>query len=175
MKKHFAKKTLKGLWLAPLIIVVAISCKNYSGYMTVKQSLRVKDSVTWLTTSIAKDLSAKGPASWLNYFENAPGFFMATDGQLAFKDYQSSKEFILNTLAKNISKISLQWTNLRVEPLTINLASIGSGFHEDLTGTDGKIISVDGYFTATASLENDGWKLRNLHWSTKPQTGSVTK
>jgi hypothetical protein len=105
------------------------------------------------------------PAAWLNYFEESPDFFMVSDGQLAFKDYQSGKLFIENTLIKNILKINLQWNYLRIDPLTSELASMGGNFHEDLTDSSGKIIQSDGYLTAVAKLTNRGWKIRNLHWS----------
>jgi hypothetical protein len=88
-----------------------------------------------------------------------------SDGQIAFKDYQSGKMFIEDILNRNIVKIKLQLNQLRIDSLTPNLASIGAGFHEELADSAGKIILADGYLTALVKQTNQGWKFRNLHWS----------
>ncbi|WP_295670280.1 hypothetical protein [uncultured Mucilaginibacter sp.] len=107
----------------------------------------------------------KGPVAWLAYFENDAGFFMANDGQLALKDYPSAVSFVKNTLIKLMPKISLQWKNVKIDPLSSSLAIIGAEFHEDIVTSDGKTLSADGYFTGTAHFDGKYWKLRNLHWS----------
>ena len=118
-----------------------------------------------MSLSLARDLAEKGPGAWLAYFDKGPDFFMASDGQLIFKDYPSSRLFIENILVKTIRKINLQFGSLRIEPLNDHIVSLGTGFHEDLTDTSGKILSVDGYLTALIENSDDGWKFRNLHWS----------
>jgi len=148
-----------------VIISLAVACRPNISALDAKESNIVRDSVHQMTVSLVNDLSTHGPIAWLNYFEENPDFFMASDGQLPFKDYQSGKSFIENTLVKNIVKINLQLNQLRIDPLTSGLASIGASFHEDLTDSAKKIISVDGYFTALAKQTNRGWKFRNLHWS----------
>jgi hypothetical protein len=175
MKKRQLYPSLTFWVLLLLAINVAISCKQRPTHLSVPDSARVKDSVSRMAANMARDISKKGPAAWLDYFENTPGFFMASQGELVFTDYQSAQRFILNTLDKEISKISLRWNNLRVDPLASDLAFIGADFHEDLSNISGKIISIDGYFTAMASLSNNRWKLRNLHWSIKAPINPVTK
>jgi hypothetical protein len=141
------------------------SCKTDHSTLNSAEIELVKDSVTVLTSNIAKDLFANGPVAWLNYFEDGPDFFMAADGVLAFKNYQAGKIFIEGTLVKSIRRIELHWSNLRIDPLTVRLASVGADFHEKLTDSAGAIVAADGYFTAIAAQTNSGWKLRNLHWS----------
>ena len=175
MKKRQLNPSLT-FWVSLLLAInVAISCKQSPAHLGIQDSARVKESVNRMAVNMARDISNKGPAAWLNYFENSPRFFMASQGQLVFADYQSAQNFILNTLDKEISKISLRWNNLWVDPLASDLAFIGADFHEDLSNISGKIISIDGYFTGTASRGNNGWKLRNLHWSIKAPINPVVK
>jgi hypothetical protein len=142
------------------------SCRHDSASLTQTQYAMVKNSVTEMVESISKNVSDKGPVAWLLYFENAPDFFMASEGQLKFPNIDTATNFINKTLVRNISKIELHWSHIRIDPLTRELASIGAIFHEDILNTDKKTIPVDGYFTGIAHQTPQGWKLRNAHWST---------
>ena len=113
---------------------------------------------------IAKDVTREGPVAWLRYFENTPGFFMASGGNLAFPDNDSATNFIKNDLVKIISKIELRWSNIRIDPLTPAFANVAANFHEDITDSTGKKMT-DGYFTGVAERAPQGWQLRNAHWS----------
>jgi hypothetical protein len=166
--KKISLLPLLGYFAAILLYIsVAVSCKKNSGHFAAVENVLVKDSVTRMTTNIAKDLSAQGPIAWLDYFEKAPGFFMANDGQLALNDYPAAVSFVKTTLIKRIPKIALQWKNVKIDPLSSTFAAIGADFHENIVFSDGKTISVDGYFTGTAHFDGKRWKLRNLHWSSK--------
>jgi hypothetical protein len=160
---HFAIHFL----VLPLAAGLLFSCRHRYGPLTEKDNAIIRDSVVQLTTTIARDLSANGPAVWLKYFDDAPGFFMISDGSLAFPDLNTAKRFILDTLVRNIPKITLDWSAVQVYPLTRRLAAIDAGFHEVLTTAAGEKIEVQGYFSGTAALTVHGWKLRNLHWSTR--------
>jgi hypothetical protein len=151
----------------PLAVMLLLSCGVRHGPLTEKDSAIIRDSVVALTKAIARDLSANGPAVWLNYFEDAPGFFMVDDGSLDFPDYNSARRFILDTLVKNIPHITLNWSAVQVYPLTRRLAAINAEFHEVLTTAAGENMEIRGYFSGTAALTVHGWKLRNLHWSTR--------
>jgi hypothetical protein len=151
--------------LPALAGLLLVSCHGDPSTLSATEGNRVKDSVSRMTANIASDISAKGPVAWLNYFEEEPGFFMASDGQLAFPDHPTAKSFIENTLVKTIRQIKLRWTDLRVDPLTSRLASIGAGFHEDVTDSAGRTLAFDGYFTGIAEERGNGWQLRNAHWS----------
>ncbi len=142
------------------------SCSiNNTATITATQVSAVKDSTTNLMGSIARDISHDGPIAWLKYFEKSPGFFMASDGQIAFANNDSATAFVQNVLVKNIKQIELQWSNIHVDVLTPTLASIGANFHEELTDFSAKTLPFDGYFTAVAEQTPTGWQLRNLHWS----------
>lgn len=148
-----------------LLICMISSCTDQS--LTQKESAAVTDSVSQLAQTIAKDISHDGPAAWLKYFETNPNFFMASDGQLVFANNDSATNFIKNVLVKNITKIELQWKDIRIDPLTQNFADMAATFHEDITDITGKTMPYDGYFTAIAERGTQGWQLRNAHWSIK--------
>ncbi len=114
---------------------------------------------------IADDLYKQGPIAWVTYFEKTPQFYMASGGMLAFPNNDSATAFVKNILAKNIKNIQLTWNDMRVDPLTPQLAGLAATYNEVLNGTDGKQILATGYFTAVAEKTAEGWQLRNLHWS----------
>lgn len=142
-----------------------ISCSNHSLQLSSRQVSDVRDSASKMTQSIAASVSRQGPVAWLQYFEDTSAFFMASAGQLVFPNNDSAKNFINNKLVNMISKIQLQWHDIRIQPLTIHLAEIGASFHEDITDSTGKTISQNGYFTGLAHQTPKGWKLLNAHWS----------
>jgi hypothetical protein len=127
----------------------------------------VQDSVLSMMNTVSKKITNEGPIAWLQYFEETPGFFMSVDGQIAFVNNDSASYFIKNTLVKMIAGIKLQWSDIRIDPLTNTFASIGARFHEDINYNSGNLQAADGYFTAVAHLTDQGWKLHNIHWSIK--------
>jgi hypothetical protein len=144
---------------------LALACHTNPTPLDEKESKLVTDSVRQMVSGLTNELSVKGPVAWLDYFEESPDFFMGADGQLAFKDYQAGKTYVEDTLRKAIVKINLQFNQLRIDPLTSGLASIGAGYHEDLLDSAGKMIHADGYVTALVRHTPQGWKFENLHWS----------
>jgi hypothetical protein len=129
----------------------------------------VKDSVTRMMTRISADITKGGPTQWLPYFEDDPGFFMASDGAVKFGDYLSATTYTRDTLPHLISRISLTWIHLHVDPLNRKFASIGADFSEDITLSNGQAMSIAGFFTAIAHFNGTSWKLRNMSWAIKPR------
>ena len=158
-----------------LILALALnsSCHpNDSASLTTAQYSIVQDSVLQMASQIAADVSRDGPIAWLRHFADTTVFFMASDGQLMFPNYDSASIFIRNKLVKMISKIELSWSDIRVDPLTAELAVMAASYKEVLTDSAGHImpLSGSGYFTAVAQQTSHGWQLRNAHWSSLPAT-----
>ena len=150
----------------PIFIFCFISsCSNNTESFTSKERSLVQDSVQLMAESIEKNVSQQGPVAWLRYFENTPDFFMASGGRLVFPNIDTATKFINTILIKSLSKIELHWSNIRIDPLTAELAGMSAAFHEDITDATGKKTPHDGYFTAIAHHTTQGWKLRNAHWS----------
>jgi len=141
-------------------------CTYHNPQLTAATNSIIKDSVTQMAAHISIDVSTHGPAAWLNYFENAPGFFMASNGVLVFKDYATAKSYTLDTVVKNFKKISLSWKNVKVDPMTATYATLGADFHEDIILANGQNLSIGGYVTATAHFDGSKWRLRNMNWAT---------
>jgi hypothetical protein len=148
------------------------ACQNNAGPLSIETEKAVTDSALQLMADVSKDISDKGPIAWLTYFEDSPGFFMASGGQLQFTDHAAAVRYVKDTLVKNITRINLHWQHIRVDAVSSTAAATGAGFHEDLSLADGKTIPVDGYFTALAHFDGKAWRLRNLHWSTKEQSAA---
>jgi len=131
----------------------------------------VKDNVQSFARSVAEGVTRQGPAAWQGFFEDSPSFFMAADGRLQFPDGAAAQAAI-PTLTRTIRKIELQWgTDLRVDPLTGDLAVVGASWHEIQTLADGNRLDTSGYFTGVAENRNGRWRFRNAHWSTDHAPG----
>lgn len=141
------------------------SCSNNTEHFDSKQVTEVHDSVARMMASISNDVTLKGPAAWAQYFEDVPEFYMANDGKLQLSDGDSAQNFVKNILVYKINKIELQWSNIRIDAYTKTLADVAANYREYIINSDGKMISVFGYFTAVAQKTNKRWQLRNAHWS----------
>jgi hypothetical protein len=156
-------------WLLVLPALSIIFSCNYSNpQLTPSEIGHVQNKVSELMKNTASDVSINGPGAWLNYLQDTSYFFMADDGQLAFKDYKFAAKYIQDSLVKPRFKVKLKWGNVHIDPLTDNIACIGAEYYEDVADTNLNIRVYDGYFTATAVQVDDEWKFRNLHWSDIP-------
>jgi hypothetical protein len=110
----------------------------------------VIEGVRQLARDAAHGVSREGPAAWHRYFSPTPAFFMASEGQLVFSSAGSAARGI-DDLTHLIRSIELRWSDdLRVDPLTADLAVMGSSWSELRTGVDGARVTDRGYFTAVA-------------------------
>jgi hypothetical protein len=130
-----------------------------------EQAAAVEDSVRAFTRTVAHDVTEEGPAAWRTHFADSPAFFMALDGHLVYPNGAAAMEAIPD-LARTIKHIELKWgDDLRIDPLTAELASVATSWHEDLVDAAGKRIEEAGYFTGIAEHRNGRWQFRNAHWS----------
>ena len=148
------------------LLAVLFSCQNRHEVSAVERAT-VADSITRMMMRISADITKGGPTQWLTYFEDDPGFFMTSDGAVKFGDFHSASTYTRDTLPQLMSRISLTWGNLRVDPLNREFASIGADFSEDITLTGGQSFSITGFFSAIGHFNGTTWKLRNLNWATK--------
>jgi hypothetical protein len=132
--------------------------------MDQEKAAGIRDSVQHMAVIIAHDVSQEGPKAWLRHFSHSPEFFMANDGKLVFPNYDSAAVFV-QKYATGVRSIQLIWSDLNVEPLTLNLAEMRANYHEVITDTSSRQIYADGYFTGLFQRDSTEWKLRSLHWS----------
>ena len=131
----------------------------------------VDQAVRAFMQSVAHDVTQDGPLAWIKYFDAGPAFFMADNGALAFPNGAAAKEGT-RKFAQTISHIELKWgDNLRVDPLSSDLAVVGASWHEVQVDTAGHRADSAGYFTGLAEYRRGRWQFRNAHWSEPVSAG----
>jgi len=158
-------------WIVPLCVLTLVGCEyrhdtsGLSATMTPERAAAVERDVRAYAATVAHDVTQQGPAAWRNHLSDSPSFFLASDGQLAFSNGAAAMAGIPN-LEQMIKHIDLQWgPDVRVDPLTPQLAVLAAPWHEVRTMADGQVLDQRGYFTAIAEYTDGRWQLRNCHWS----------
>ena len=99
---------------------------------------------------MAGDVTQNGSTAWRRHFADTPPFFVASEDKLVFPDSPSATTGIRD-LPRWIQSIELQWgSDLRVDPLTPNLALMAASFHELLVSPAGERTDEHGFFTGIA-------------------------
>ena len=125
----------------------------------------VETGVRTFANTVAHDITQEGPSAWNRFFANSPSFFMASEGLLVFPNRASATTGIQD-LTRTVKQIELQWgDDLRVDPLTPDLAVMASSYHEIRVDTAGGRVDEKGFFTGTAEYRDGRWQFRNAHWS----------
>jgi hypothetical protein len=140
------------------------SCGRSAANLDPDRAALLHDSVEQWIAGLPLRLAEDGPRAWLRYFEADPRFFMASDGALVFPDRDSATVSV-RQLARTVSAVDLEWLDLRVQPLAPGLAVVASAYDETITDTLGTATAFRGYMTAVVRHTPDGWRIRNLHWS----------
>src|SRR5215470_7838519 len=122
-------------------------------------------AVSAFVRELAADVSREGPAAWSRHFAPGEEFFMAADGVLVFPDGAAAARGVA-ALEKTLTAIELRFgEDLKVDPLTPDLAMVAVPHEEVLTDADGHRTESRGYFTALAEQHAGHWRLRDAHWS----------
>jgi len=158
-------------WGPLLLFVLCVACGSHHDLSSMSQSLTparasaVERDVRAFASAVAHDVTQEGPAAWRRHFADSPSFFMASEGHLVFPNSASATTGIQD-LARTVKHIELNWgEDLRVDPLTPELAAIAAPWHEILVDTAGNRVDETGFFTAIAEYKNGHWQFRNAHWS----------
>jgi hypothetical protein len=156
--------------LAALTTAGLPSCTRSAAELDADRAAVLRDSVEQWMAVIPLRLAEDGPRAWLRYFEADPGFFMASDGALVLPDRDSATAFV-GQLARTVSAVDLEWLDPRVVPLAPGLAVVATAYDETITDTAGTATAFRGYMTAVVRHTPDGWRIRNLHWSSPAVPG----
>jgi hypothetical protein len=159
-----------------LFLILCVACgphHNPSGMsqaLTPERSSAVERDVRAFANAVAHDVTQDGPAAWRRHFADSPSFFMVVNGHMVFPDSASATTGIQN-FARTIKHIELHWgDDLRVDPLTPELAVLAATYHEIRVDTAGNRVDENGFFTSTAEFRNGHWQFRNAHWSVAGST-----
>lgn len=146
-------------------LLLAIVACAASAQLTPARAAAVGNGVQAFMMAVAHDITQDGPVAWRKHFADSPAFFMAADGRLVFPNSAAAKTGIQD-LTRAIKRIELRWgDDLRVDPLTTNLAVVAASYHEVQVDAAGKRVEESGYFTGTAEYHDGRWQFRNAHWS----------
>lgn len=133
--------------------------------LSAADSAVVRQGVRSFVESVAHDVTQEGPIAWSRYFDDSPAFFMAVNGQMAFSSGLAAKVGIPK-VARTFKRIELNWGNdLRIDPLTRQLAVVAVPWREVLTDSGGHVMKQTGFFTGIAEYRNGHWLFRDVHWS----------
>jgi hypothetical protein len=160
-------------WLRVLLLVTVASagCGSHhvvsseSQSLTAARTAAVDESVRSFARAVAHDVTQEGPSAWRKHFADSPEFFMASEGHLVFANSASATTGIQD-LTHTIKQIELRWgDDLRVDPLTPDLAVVAASYREVLVSTEGRRVEEAGFFTGIAQHQDGRWQFRNAHWS----------
>ena len=158
-------------WIPFSFVVLCIACSSHHDLSNTSQSLTpagssaVERDVKVFADTVAQDVTQEGPAAWRRHFADSPPFFMASEGHLVFPTSASATAGIQN-FARTINHMELHWgEDLRVDPLTPELAVLAASYHEIRVDTAGNRVDESGFFTGIAEYGNGHWQLRDAHWS----------
>lgn len=159
------------LWILLIPVLTSVGCEARPGSagnaesLTPSRRATVESSVRHFLSDVAHDVTQQGPSAWRKYFTDSPSFFMASEGHLVFPTSEAATKAILD-LARTIKHIDLRWgDDLRVDPLTPDLAVVASSYSEIRTDTEDHQVTEKGFFTGLAEFRNGRWQFRNAHWS----------
>ncbi len=133
--------------------------------MTAERAAVVDQGVRAFAKTVAHDVTQEGPTAWRRHFSDSPAFFMASEGRLVFPDSASATAAIQD-LPRTIKQIELRWgDDLRVDPLTPDLAVVAASYHEVQVSPEGRRVEESGFFTGIAEHRDGRWQFRDAHWS----------
>jgi hypothetical protein len=152
-----------------LLITACSGCSTRdtgpTGSLTAARAAAVEQGVRAFIATVAHDVTQEGPLAWSKHFESSPAFFMAVNGHMAFPSGAAAKEGIQN-VALTLKHIDLKWgDDLRVDPLTPELAVVATPWHEIKTDAAGQTTEDSGFFTGLAEYRDGRWQFRDAHWS----------
>jgi len=130
-----------------------------------ERAATVEEGVRAFMRTVAHDVTEEGPAAWRKHFADTPSFFMAVDGHLVYSSGAAAMAANPDVV-RAIKHIELHWgDDLRVDPLTADLAVVATSWHEVIVDAAGKSLDESGYFTGIAEYRQGRWQFRNAHWS----------
>jgi hypothetical protein len=133
--------------------------------LTAARAAAVDVSVRAFAQTVAHDVTQEGPSAWRRHFADTPEFFMASEGRLVFPNSASATAAIQD-LPRKIKQIDLRWgDDLRIDPLTPDLAVVAASYHEVQVSPEGRRVEEAGFFTGIAERRDGRWQFRNAHWS----------
>lgn len=151
--------------LLPSLFLLA-ACQSTSTGVATADARRIEAEVSAALTAIPVDLARGGPLAWLRHFDDAPDFYMASEGETKFASFAEARA-AMEDFGPTIETMQLVWSDLRVDVLGAELAGFGAGYDELLVTAAGDELRFAGYVTGVMRRTPAGWRIAQLHWSMK--------
>ena len=145
-------------------VLLATACQTPWSEPELAALTRVRREVTEFLMRIPLYLAREGPLAWRRHLLAEPSFFMATYGSLHLTSGEHAAAFV-GEIAPQIASMTLEWREIRVEPLTDELAAVSAGYAEHARFVAGGEERFAGWFTGVAVRTAEGWRLQHAHWS----------
>lgn len=129
----------------------------------------VVSQVVEFMEGIPPALAAQGPRGWLQKFEHGPAFRMLSDGRVVLPSIDSAEAF-LTSFSLSVRSLELTWDQLTVAPLGAGLATVAAGYREAVRDSSGIVTHTTGTFRGVVRDGPQGWRLRELHWTSPGAT-----
>jgi hypothetical protein len=167
--KGFVMRMCLGAFSLVALTLTGCSCHSDSTReprsLTAINSSQVENGVRAFMRDVARDVTQEGPTAWRKHFSDSPAFFMASEGQMAFPNSEAATKGI-HDFALGIKQMELVWgDDLRIDPLTSDLAVVAVPWCEVRVDTAGKRVEENGFFTGVVEAHDGHWQFRDAHWS----------
>src|SRR5260370_21312693 len=150
------------------VMVAAVGCSRLDSSvesLSPERRAAVESSVKNFVLAVAHDVTEQGPTAWQKEFADDPAFFMAVEGHLVFPNRQAATQAIQD-LPRFIKHIELRWgDDLRVDPLTADLAVVATSYTEVQTDPEGPRGRKPGFLPAVPDFAAGRGQFRIAHCS----------
>lgn len=128
---------------------------------------QVVDEARAAIEAIPEALADDGPEAWIEVA--APGFRMASDGELKFADH-AALEAAMEAFGPTVESMEMTFDGLEVEAFGCDAAAFSAAYDESLSFVNGDRGAFRGHVSGILSRTEEGWKVSWLHWSS-PRPG----
>ena len=151
---HEHKKTLFRFAAA---LVFLVSCRE-SAQWTDAEKASVSRDVTAMLKSYSDAIRSNGLLAEFAYLDSSEDFFWVPPGVNSALPYDTIASMIRSN-ASMLQSVDITWEELRVVPLTANLATYSGRLNSLMIATSGKVSKTRLVETGLVIKRNDGWKL----------------
>ncbi len=125
---------------------------------------RIPSEVTSVFMEYINDINNGNISKIPAYFSDDTTFYWVEDGLLVYENKQAMTES-LEAFIANSSNVSMKIEDLRITPLTTEVATLYAAYVQRIEFNSGFELSLDGAMTIVMNKEGNIWKFVNGHSS----------
>jgi len=140
-----------------ILLLVVMACKQANNTREHTRE-RTKEDIHQMLTAYHKAIEKDGLTAEFDYLDKSSSFFWVPPGYTSALSYDSVKT-ILETNAKTLRSVKLQWDTLQIFPLTHKIANYSGIVRSNTIDTSGTKSTVSILESGTLIKRKGGWKL----------------